>query len=61
MIFGTGFPPFRGGLLKYADVIGPKRIVEKLRKYQKSSGVRFTPSKLLLQMAKNNKKFYDKG
>jgi len=61
MIFGTGFPPFRGGLLKYADVIGPKRIVEKLRKYQKSSCVRFTPSKLLLQMAKNNKKFYDKG
>ncbi|MDB2550676.1 3-hydroxyacyl-CoA dehydrogenase NAD-binding domain-containing protein [Rickettsiales bacterium] len=59
MIFGAGFPPFRGGLLKYADVIGSKRIVEKLRNYQKSSGSRFTPSKLLAQMAKTNQKFYD--
>lgn len=60
MIFGTGFPPFHGGLLKYADTIGSKRIVDKLRSYQKSAGTRFTPSKLLLQMARTNKKFYDK-
>ena len=30
LIFGIGFPPFRGGLLKYADTIGAKAIVEKL-------------------------------
>lgn len=59
MIFGTGFPPFRGGLLKYADVIGSKRIVEKLKKYQKTCGSRFTPSKLLLQMSKTNEGFYE--
>ena len=59
MIFGAGFPPFRGGLLKYADIMGSKRIVEKLRKYQKSAGNRFTPSKLLVQMAKENKTFYE--
>ena len=27
MIFGTGFPPFRGGLLKFADSEGLKKIV----------------------------------
>lgn len=59
MIFGTGFPPFRGGLLKYADVIGSKRLVEKLRKYQEKHGARFTPSKLLVKMSKSNEKFYD--
>jgi len=26
MIFGTGFPPFRGGLLRYADHIGVDRV-----------------------------------
>jgi len=39
--------------------MGSKRIVEKLRKYQKSAGNRFTPSKLLVQMAKENKTFYE--
>lgn len=33
MIMGTGFPPFRGGLLRYADTVGAKAIVEKLEKY----------------------------
>jgi 3-hydroxyacyl-CoA dehydrogenase / enoyl-CoA hydratase / 3-hydroxybutyryl-CoA epimerase len=30
MIMGTGFPPFRGGLLRYADTIGVKAIVARL-------------------------------
>jgi len=30
MIFGTGFPPFRGGLLRHADAVGPRRITERL-------------------------------
>ena len=28
MIMGTGFPPFRGGLLKYADHVGAQYIAE---------------------------------
>ena len=27
MIMGTGFPPFRGGLLRYADQVGLQRVV----------------------------------
>ena len=30
MIFGTGFPPFRGGLLRHADAIGLGRVVARL-------------------------------
>lgn len=32
MIMGTGFPPFRGGLLRYADAEGIKKVVEQLQK-----------------------------
>src|SRR5690606_17437133 len=33
MIMGTGFPPFRGGLLKYADTLGTKYIATELEMY----------------------------
>jgi len=58
MIMGTGFPPFRGGLLKYADSIGIKSIVISLRSLEKHHGLRFEPAKLLVDMAKNEKTFY---
>lgn len=59
MITGTGFPPFRGGLLKYADSVGIKNLVARLKKLQEKYGERFTPSNLLVKMAKNNQSFYD--
>ena len=58
LIFGIGFPPFRGGLLRYADKLGAKTIVEKLGGYAKKYGERFTPSKSLIAMAQEGKKFY---
>ena len=60
MIFGTGFPPFRGGLLKYADTIGAKNIVEDMKKFQsRFSSDRFEPCDLLVKLAENDGKFYD--
>jgi hypothetical protein len=32
MILGTGFPPFRGGLLRHADAVGVGTIVERLQR-----------------------------
>ncbi len=61
LIFGIGFPPFRGGLLRYADKLGPKVIVEKLEEYGKKYGERFTPPKSLIEMAKTGKGFYETG
>ncbi len=58
MIFGTGFAPFRGGLLKYADAEGIDKIVTILKEYTNSYGKRFTPSKSLLKMQKSGKGFY---
>ena len=59
MIYGTGFPAFRGGLLRYADSVGIVKIVETLQQLQQIYGARFLVSDLLLSMAKNNTKFYD--
>lgn len=58
MIMGTGFPPFRGGLLRYADSVGAKTIVEKLKKFQTRFGIRYEPSATLLQMAEKGSTFH---
>lgn len=58
MIMGTGFPPFRGGLLRYADTLGPKAVVEKLRKYEKRFGARYAPSSALLELESSGRSFY---
>ncbi|MCB0355775.1 MAG: enoyl-CoA hydratase/isomerase family protein [Bdellovibrionales bacterium] len=59
MIMGTGFPPFRGGLLKYADTVGSEYIVQELELYKSRYGERFTPAQSLVNMAKSNKTFYN--
>lgn len=38
MIFGTGFPPFRGGLLRYADTLGVNRVIERMEHYASKHG-----------------------
>lgn len=58
MIFGTGFAPFRGGLLKYADFIGAETVVSDLDIFVKKYGERFKPSPLLQEFSINQRKFY---
>jgi len=58
MIMGTGFPPFRGGLLRYADTLGAKHVVERLKKYQSRFGARYEPAPALMARAENGQKFY---
>lgn len=59
MIYGTGFAPFRGGLLKYADSVGADAIVSDLEIFSRNMGARFTPSTYLQQLAVSGKKFYN--
>lgn len=47
MVMGTGFPPFRGGLMRYADARGLDRITADLKKWQDELGRRFAPPELL--------------
>jgi 3-hydroxyacyl-CoA dehydrogenase/enoyl-CoA hydratase/3-hydroxybutyryl-CoA epimerase/3-hydroxyacyl-CoA dehydrogenase/enoyl-CoA hydratase/3-hydroxybutyryl-CoA epimerase/enoyl-CoA isomerase len=57
MIFGLGFPPFRGGLLFWADTLGAAKIVEMLKPWE-ALGKRFQPTERLLDMARTGAKFY---
>ncbi len=56
MIFGTGFPPFHGGLCKYADTRGFSAITENLTQFAAAYGSRFEPVEYL----RANKGFYEK-
>ena len=58
MIYGTGFPPYRGGILRYADKWGLKNVYEKLQALEKQYGIRFQPAKLVKEMAESGKTFY---
>lgn len=58
MITGTGFPPFRGGLLRYADTIGTPVILEKLLVLEQQHGIRFQPAPLLRELALSGSTFY---
>ena len=57
-VFGLGWPPFRGGPLRYADSLGAAQVVERLRRYQDKFGVRFTPAPKLVQLAGSGGKFH---
>jgi 3-hydroxyacyl-CoA dehydrogenase/enoyl-CoA hydratase/3-hydroxybutyryl-CoA epimerase len=51
MIFGTGFPPFRGGPLRYADSLGLPHVIARLNAHRAERGERFAPAKVLTRLA----------
>lgn len=60
LIFGIGFPPFKGGLLRYADAEGPERIKTAIERFASSvSAERYQLSNYLRDLVANKKKFYD--
>lgn len=60
MIMGTGFPPFRGGLLKYTDSLGTQYVADQLSYYASNrKAARLKPSVPLSNLAKANRKFYN--
>jgi len=59
MIMGTGFAPFLGGPLRFADSVGAPRLVDEMDHLAGAGQVRFAPCMLLQRMAKNGKKFYE--
>ena len=58
MILGAGFPPFTGGLLRYADSVGAVKVTAELEKLAHELGRRFYPSRTLTDMAREGKVFY---
>jgi 3-hydroxyacyl-CoA dehydrogenase / enoyl-CoA hydratase / 3-hydroxybutyryl-CoA epimerase len=60
MIMGTGFPPFRGGLLRYADSEGVGHIVDVLSEMEEEfKDGRFKPCAYLVNLKNQGKKFYN--
>ena len=57
LIYGIGFPKFRGGLLYWADTLGAAEIVARLQQLQ-YLGQRMLPTPLLQQMAAAGQRFY---
>ncbi len=57
LIYGIGFPPFRGGLMHWADTVGAAKIVELLKPFE-NLGDRYQPTPLLREAAKANRGFY---
>ncbi len=60
LIFGLGFPPFKGGLLYWADTIGAAKLLEMIKPFE-PLGARFQPTELLKEMAASGRKFYPQG
>merc|ERR1712086_251426 len=58
-IFGMGFPPFKGGPFRYVDAIGADTYVNTMSNYADKYGEQFAPCQMLLDYAKEGKKFHN--
>jgi 3-hydroxyacyl-CoA dehydrogenase/enoyl-CoA hydratase/3-hydroxybutyryl-CoA epimerase len=59
MVMGTGFAPFRGGPLRYADSIAVTKVADELARLADTAGPHYAPCPLLRDMAKSGKRFYE--
>jgi 3-hydroxyacyl-CoA dehydrogenase len=57
MILGTGFAPFRGGPLRFAEYFGLKKTVEELERFARTEE-KFTPCEILRRHARDDTTFY---
>ena len=58
MVMGTGFAPFRGGPLRYAETFGLRRAVDELDRLTSVAGSQYTRCDLLEQLATEGRRFY---
>ena len=58
MILGTGFAPFRGGPLRFAEHFGITRTVEELERLARTEK-KFNPCEILKKHARDGTKFYE--
>lgn len=54
---GYGFPAYRGGPMWYADIVGLKKVYDRVREFEKQHGELWTPAPLLKQLAEQGKTF----
>lgn len=59
MVMGTGFPPFRGGLLRYADSSNIRAVLDRIVQLEDAHGSRFAPAPLIVRLAECKQGFYE--
>ncbi|MGM0574366.1 MAG: 3-hydroxyacyl-CoA dehydrogenase NAD-binding domain-containing protein [Myxococcota bacterium] len=59
-VFGIGFAPGSGGPLAWMDRRGLDTVAEDLQRLADSCGERFAPAPTLVEMARNNRRFFEK-
>ncbi|MGK0442472.1 MAG: 3-hydroxyacyl-CoA dehydrogenase/enoyl-CoA hydratase/3-hydroxybutyryl-CoA epimerase [Pseudohongiellaceae bacterium] len=58
MIYGVGFPPFKGGIIRYIDSLGVAAFCEQASQMS-DLGKLYQPTEKLLAMAANGESFYE--
>ena len=58
-LYGYGFPAWRGGPMKYADMIGLKKVYDRICHYHETQGFWWEPAPLLKELAENGSSFSD--
>lgn len=58
MVMGTGFAPFRGGPLRYADTLGLPKVAEELNRLATTVGPHYAPCSLITDMAAQQRTFH---
>lgn len=59
MVMGTGWAPFRGGPLRYADRLGAAHVATQLTRLSETAGPHFTPCARLADAIKHPRRFYE--
>lgn len=58
VIFGLGFPPFRGGIFRHADQVGLPTVVDQMKRLAEQFGDRLIPAPILVEKASAGATFY---
>ncbi|HEY2021325.1 3-hydroxyacyl-CoA dehydrogenase NAD-binding domain-containing protein [Paraburkholderia sp.] len=56
-LYGYGFPRYRGGPMKYADIVGLPKILADLREFAKEDPLFWQPSPLLIELVERGEDF----
>src|SRR6202171_1180205 len=56
-LYGYGFPAYRGGPMKYANLVGLDKVYARVCEFEKQHGALWAPAPLLKRLAEEGKKF----
>ena len=58
LVLGSGFPPFRGGRLRHADLLGSGEVLKRLAALAEQGRPAYAPAPLLVDLARRDGTFF---